>query len=224
VTIDAPTLTCAYMLAPWPNYIASPIVESEALVLRTTMLILLSMGAGFLLMMIQLDPSDTVAIARTTMQKGQTIGDLTLVDSIPAGHKVALRDISKGAKVFKYAQSIGTAAVDIPAGTHVHTHNLAFQAVDQTYEFGTNLRAPATPKNQETFMGFDRGDGRIGTRNYIGIITSVNCSATAARMIADHFTPERLAEYPNVDGVTAFVHGTGCGMGGDGTGFEALQR
>ena len=175
-------------------------------------------------MMIQLDPSDTVAIARMAMQKGQTTGGITLIDSIPAGHKVALRDISKGAKVFKYAQSIGTAAVDIPAGTHVHTHNLAFQAVDQTYEFGTNLRAPAAPKTQETFMGFDRGDGRIGTRNYIGIITSVNCSATAARMIADHFTPERLAEYPNVNGVTAFVHGTGCGMGGDGTGLEALQR
>ena len=175
-------------------------------------------------MMIQLDPSDTVAIACRAMQKGQTTDGLTLVDSIPAGHKISLRDISKGAKVFKYAQSIGTAAVDIPAGAHVHTHNLAFQAVDQTYEFGTNLRSPTPPKTQETFMGFDRGDGRIGTRNYIGIITSVNCSATAARMIADHFGPERLAEYPNVDGVTAFVHGTGCGMGGDGAGFEALQR
>ena len=90
-------------------------------------------------------------------------------------------------------------------------------------DFSTNLRAP-TQVEPDTFLGFDRGNGRVGTRNYIGILTSVNCSATAARMIADHFTPDRLADYPNVDGVAAFVHGTGCGMGGDGTGFEALQR
>jgi altronate hydrolase len=73
-------------------------------------------------------------------------------------------------------------------------------------------------------MGYRRATGRVGTRNYIAVLTSVNCSATAARLIADHFTPERLAAYPNVDGVTAFVHGTGCAMGGDGTGFEVLQR
>ncbi len=173
--------------------------------------------------LIHLDPGDSVAVARVGLRAGTTIEGLTVRDEIPVGHKVAVHDIATGQVVRKYAQTIGTAAMDIAAGEHVHTHNLAFQPVDQKYDFGNNLR-PAPQTRQETFMGYDRGKGRIGTRNYIGIITSVNCSATAARLIADHFTPERLSDYPNVDGVAAFVHGTGCGMGGDGTGFEALQR
>ena len=73
-------------------------------------------------------------------------------------------------------------------------------------------------------MGYKRANGTVGTRNYIAIVTSVNCSATAARRIADAFGPAELAAYPNVDGVVAFVHGTGCGMAGNGEGFEALQR
>ena len=173
--------------------------------------------------LIRLDPQDSVAIARTRLEAGQEVDGIILRDAIPRGHKVALAPIATGTPVRKYAQSIGLASEDISAGDHVHTHNLAFTAVDRAYQFSTNLRAPAHVE-PDTFLGFDRGDGRVGTRNYIGIITSVNCSATAARMIADHFTPERLADYPNVDGVAAFVHGTGCGMGGDGTGFEALQR
>lgn len=173
--------------------------------------------------LIKLDPSDTVAIARTRLAPGTVVDGLTIASPVPEGHKVALSDIREGAVVRKYAQIIGRASENIAAGTHVHTHNLAFEAVDQTYAFATNLR-PAIETNPDTFIGFDRGNGRVGTRNYIGIVTSVNCSATAARMVADHFTPERLAAYPNVDGVAAFVHGTGCGMGGDGTGFEALQR
>ena len=108
-------------------------------------------------------------------------------------------------------------------GEHVHTQNVAFRNTEAAYEFGTNLR-DVTPATGDTFMGYRRENGKVGTRNYIAIVTSVNCSATAARRIADHFTPERLAEYPNVDGVVAFVHGTGCGMAGDGEGFEALQR
>ena len=173
--------------------------------------------------LIRLDPDDTVAIARTRLEAGKTVEGLTLRDAIPRGHKVALAHIEAGREVRKYAQNIGIAASDIAAGSHVHTHNLAFTAVQRDYRYATNLRAPE-PAAPLTFQGYDRGDGRVGTRNYIGIITSVNCSATAARMIADHFTPERLADFPNVDGVAAFVHGTGCGMGGDGTGFEALQR
>lgn len=174
--------------------------------------------------LIRLDPNDCVAVARARLEAGAEVEGVTLKEPIPAGHKVAMRAIKQGEVVRKYTQSIGTAACDIAIGDHVHSHNLAFASVDRTYAFGTNLRAPQTPPSQDTFMGYDRGDGRVGTRNYIGIITSVNCSATAARMIAQHFTPDALAEYPNIDGVAAFVHGTGCGMGGDGTGFEALQR
>ena len=174
--------------------------------------------------LLHLDPADNVGVATTHLTAGQALDGLTISAAIPTGHKVALRDIAKGEKVIKFAQSIGLASADIGGGDHVHTGNLAFTAVDADYAFGTNLRPVAPATQIDSFLGFDRGNGRIGTRNYIGIITSVNCSATAARMIADHFTPERLAAYPNVDGVAAFVHGTGCGMAGDGAGFEALQR
>lgn len=173
---------------------------------------------------IRLDPIDTVVVARANTPAGAALEGVTLRDAVPAGHKVATVDMPKGTPVRKFAQVIGYAAVDIQAGDHVHTHNIEFRNVDGDYAFGTNLRPVAPPKRQDTFQGYLRANGSVGTRNYIAIVTSVNCSATAARMIADHFTPERLAAFPNVDGVAAFVHGTGCGMAGDGEGFEALQR
>lgn len=168
---------------------------------------------------IRLDPADNVAVARMPLDAGQG----GAIEPIPRGHKLALVDIAEGEAVRKYAQVIGYASTDIAAGSHVHTHNLGFRNVSQAYEYATDLR-PATPREPATFMGFRRPDGRVGTRNFIAVITSVNCSATAARAIARHFTPELLAAYPNVDGVVAFVHGTGCGMAGSGEGFDALQR
>ena len=169
---------------------------------------------------VRLSKADNVVTATQPLEVGQE-GAAQL---IPRGHKMATQAIPKGEAVLKYATLIGYASEDIAEGAHVHTHNLAFTAVDTAYEFGTNLR-PVTPApQQDTFMGYPRATGRTGTRNYIAVLTSVNCSATAARQIAAHFTPERLAAYPNVDGVVAFVHGTGCGMQGDGTGFETLQR
>lgn len=172
---------------------------------------------------IRLDPTDTVVTATRALEVGVPIDAATTRALIPSGHKIATHDMAKGDAIRKYAQVIGYAAQDIQAGDHVHTHNVDFRATDVDYEFGTNLR-PATPATGDTFMGYRRDNGQVGTRNYIAIVTSVNCSATAARMIAAHFTPEVLADYPNVDGVAAFVHGTGCGMAGDGDGFEALQR
>lgn len=170
--------------------------------------------------LLRLDPTDNVATAIRPL----AAGDQGACQPIPRGHKMAMAAIARGAPVRKYAQIIGFAAEDIPAGAHVHTHNLEFRNVDATYQFATNLRPVAPVAVPDTFMGYRRANGRVGTRNYIAILTSVNCSATAARKIAQHFTPERLADYPNVDGVVAFVHGTGCAMGGDGTGFELLQR
>src|SRR6056297_2972772 len=152
------------------------------------------------------------------------VGQEGATQLIPRGHKLATADIAKGAAVRKYAQVIGYAAEQIAKGAHVHTHNLEFRNVDTEYEFSTNLRPVAPATQPDSFMGYRRATGRVGTRNHIAVLTSVNCSATAARMIAEHFTPDLLAAYPNVDGVTAFVHGTGCAMGGDGTGFELLQR
>ncbi|MEK9855793.1 MAG: UxaA family hydrolase, partial [Rhodobiaceae bacterium] len=175
---------------------------------------------------IRLDPADNVVTATLTLEAGTPVEDVVTQAIIPRHHKVASRPIAAGEAVRKYAQVIGYASEDIPAGAHVHVQNVEFRATEANYEFATDLRlvVPVEAAARDSFMGFRRADGRVGTRNYIGILTSVNCSATAARMIASAFGPEEMAHYPNVDGVVAFVHGTGCGMAGSGEGFEALQR
>lgn len=172
---------------------------------------------------IRLDPDDNVVTVTRSLEAGAEVEGAATRALIPAGHKVAVRDIAAGEVVRKYAQVIGWAAEDIRAGDHVHVQNVEFRNTDADYEYSTDLR-PVAPAEGDTFMGYRRENGSVGTRNYIAIVTSVNCSATAARRIADAFGPEELAEYPNVDGVVAFVHGTGCGMAGSGEGFEALQR
>lgn len=173
---------------------------------------------------VRLDGSDDVLIAVRPLEAGTAVDGVTTKAMIPRGHKIAARPISANEAVRKYAQVIGFASEEIEAGAHVHDHNLAFRAVEREYRFGTNLRPANQPEAPATFMGFRRQSGRVGTRNFIALITSVNCSATAAHKIAAHFTPERLSGYPNVDGVVAFAHGTGCGMAGSGDGFAALQR
>ncbi|WP_428928081.1 UxaA family hydrolase [Marinibacterium sp. SX1] len=173
---------------------------------------------------VRLDPSDNVVTATRPLEAGTVLEEVATRALIPSGHKVATTDIPAGGAIRKYAQLIGYAAQDIAAGDHVHTHNVEFRNTDVAYEFGTDLRPVAPATTPDTFMGYRRENGAVGTRNYIAIVTSVNCSATAARRIADAFGPDELADYPNVDGVVAFVHGTGCGMGGNGEGFEALQR
>ncbi|MDU9005640.1 UxaA family hydrolase [Sedimentitalea todarodis] len=175
---------------------------------------------------IRLDADDNVVTATHALQVGVPVEETLTTGLIPSGHKIATRQIAEGEQIRKYAQFIGLASQDIAPGDHVHTHNVAFRNTETAYEFGTDLRPvdPVAEDRRDTFMGFRRESGRVGTRNYIAVVTSVNCSATAARRIADAFGPEEMAQYPNVDGVVAFVHGTGCGMGGDGEGFEALQR
>ncbi|WP_413720208.1 UxaA family hydrolase [Silicimonas sp. MF1-12-2] len=175
---------------------------------------------------VRLDPSDNVVTATRALEAGTAVETVATTTLIPSGHKIATAPIPKGAAIRKYAQLIGYASEDIAAGDHVHTQNTEFRNTDMDYEFGTDLRhVEMVPEDKrDTFMGYRRENGSVGTRNYIAVVTSVNCSATAARRIADHFGPEELAAYPNVDGVVAFVHGTGCGMAGSGDGFEALQR
>lgn len=175
---------------------------------------------------IRLDATDNVVTVTRPVEAGNTIESVSTSEIIPRGHKVATASIAEGEPVRKYAQIIGYASKDISSGDHVHNHNVEFRNTAAEYEFGTNLRPAEDIVSHlpETFMGFRRDNGRVGTRNYIGVLTSVNCSATAARMIADAFGPEEMAAYPNVDGVVAFVHGTGCGMAGAGEGFDALQR
>ncbi len=175
---------------------------------------------------VRLAPADNVVIAVRSLEAGVAVEEVTTRALIPSGHKIATQDIAKGAAVRKYAQLIGYAAEDIAAGDHVHTDNLEFRNTAHDYEFATDMRPvePVAPDARATFMGYRRKSGRVGTRNYVVVLTSVNCSATAAHYIADAFGPEELAAYPNVDGVVAFAHGTGCGMAGDGEGFAALQR
>ncbi|MCH2169056.1 MAG: altronate dehydratase family protein [Oceanicola sp.] len=172
---------------------------------------------------VRLDPSDTVVTATRALAAGHPVENTQTAGLIPSGHKIATVAMAQGDEIRKYAQIIGFAAQDIAPGAHVHTHNVAFRNTAGIYEFGTDQR-PVAAASGDSFLGYRRANGSVGTRNYVAVLTSVNCSATAARMIADHFTPERLSAYPNVDGVVAYVHGTGCGMGGDGEGFEALQR
>lgn len=175
---------------------------------------------------VKLNGTDNVVTVTRSIELGTIISGIESNQSIPRGHKIAIQDIAIGDPILKYAQKIGYASLPIHAGDHVHTHNVEFRNVDAEYEYSTNIceAKTANDNQQDTFDGFRRENGKVGTRNYVAIVTSVNCSATAARKIADAFGPEELKDYPNVDGVVAFVHGTGCGMADSGDGMDALQR
>jgi altronate hydrolase len=174
---------------------------------------------------IRLHADDDVVIARLEIATGalvpkERVGALV---TIPAGHKLAVRAIARGQPVRRYNQIIGFATRDIKAGEHVHVHNLAMGSFERDYAYCSSVRDTAFERQPASFLGIKRADGRVATRNYIGILTSVNCSATVARMIARHFE-NRLSDYPNVDGVVALTHKTGCGMASEGEGMEVLRR
>ena len=175
---------------------------------------------------IRLHPRDDVVIARAQLVGGTQLIDekVTVSGLVPPGHKVATRAIRAGEPVRRYDQIIGFASRDIAAGEHVHLHNLAMGAFDRDYAFGADVKPTKYVAEPATFTGIVRQDGRVATRNYIGILSTVNCSATVARGIADHFTRERLAAFPNVDGVVALTHGSGCGMDTHGEGMQVLRR
>jgi len=174
---------------------------------------------------IRLHPEDDVVIARAEIPTGTLIPKekVSTVVTIPAGHKLAVRDIAQGNPVRRYNQIIGFATRAISAGDHVHVHNIAMGDFARDYAFCSLKKQTAYLENPATFLGIQRENGRVATRNYIGILTSVNCSATVARMIADHFR-NRLDDYPNVDGVVALTHKSGCGMASEGEGMDVLRR
>ena len=179
---------------------------------------------------IRIHAADDVVIARQQLVGGTRLDSegVTVAGLIPPGHKVAVRPIRAGQPVRRYNQIIGTARVDIAPGQHVHTHNLEFASFARDYAVGTGVQPTAYAAEPASFMGIMRPDGRVATRNYLGVLTSVNCSATAARAIADHFrrdvNPRALERFPNVDGVVALTHGAGCATASDGEPLQILRR
>ncbi|MCT8991691.1 altronate dehydratase family protein [Chelativorans sp. SCAU2101] len=177
---------------------------------------------------LRLSDEDNIAVAARAIEKDTELpGGVRAVARIPFGHKVALAAIAPGEAVRKFGQIIGFAKTPIMPGEWVHEHNIEMHDFERDYRFCEEARPVNVlpPEEQATFQGYRRANGKVGTRNYIGILTSVNCSASVARFIAEAANRSGLLDdYPEIDGVVAFTHGTGCGMAASGEGFDLLKR
>jgi altronate hydrolase len=177
---------------------------------------------------VRLHPNDNVVTARIDLLPNTAVvgEDIACNAPIPAGHKVATRPIAKGEPIRKYDQIIGFASAEIAPGAHVHTHNVEMHDFARDYAFGVDAKPVAfvAEDQRASFQGFLRESGRAGTRNFIGVLSTVNCSATVCHHVAESFPKDELAAFGNVDGIVALTHGTGCGMADRGDGFAALQR
>ncbi len=176
---------------------------------------------------IRLHPDDNIVIALKDLETGVQLPDLDqpLPQPVARGHKIAIRDIALGEKIVRYGQTIGVATSAIAPGEHVHVHNLGMGGHGADYAFSTQVQPLPAPSEKRHFMGYHRADGTVGTRNYLGILTSVNCSGSVARFIAEALEKQGwLSEFENVDGVVPIVHGTGCGMSGNDEGYDTLFR
>jgi galactarate dehydratase len=180
--------------------------------------------------LIRLHASDNVAITRIPLEGGHWVEEqaVTLREPVPRGHKVATQPIQRGEAVRKYGQTIGFTTMEIAPGQHVHTHNMAMGELDLKHEFCADAQPPAplpADMPEATFAGYLRADSRVGTRNYIAVLSSVNCSATVSKAVAAHFAvPGRLDDFPHVDGVIALTHGGGCAINMLGEGYRYLTR
>lgn len=176
---------------------------------------------------IRLNQTDNVVIALQDLQVGTILTDITLplANRIMRGHKIATASIAKGQNVIRYGQIIGVATTQINPGQHVHTHNMGMGEHNQDYAFSSEIYHLEPAKDPRNFMGYHRKDGRVGTRNYLGILTSVNCSGSVAKFIAEAAEQTSwLKEMKNVDGIMPIVHGTGCGMSSKHEGYDTLFR
>lgn len=171
-----------------------------------------------------LSADDDVALAIRALAPGDAVvAGVTALEPIPAGHKVALRARRRGDLVLKYGQPIGEATADIAAGAHVHVDNLGFVPGAARRDVARATR-PLPSVEGATFMGYRRADGRVGTRNFIGVVASVNCSVTVCRRIAEVANRELLPRFPGIDGFVPIVHGQGCGSAAAGDGPGVLRR
>ncbi|SME90452.1 altronate hydrolase [Tistlia consotensis] len=180
---------------------------------------------------IRLHGSDNVVVLVDAVEAGGSLSEaaagVTASAAVPRGHKMAIAPIAEGEAVVKFGQTIGFATAAIAPGDWVHEHNVGLHDFARDYRFAEarpNDRL-LPPEQRATFQGYRRANGKAGTRNYVGILTSVNCSATAARFVAREIERSGvLADYPNIDGVIALVHGTGCALDLRGEGYETLKR
>jgi altronate hydrolase len=175
---------------------------------------------------LRLNPADDVVIACRELETGTNLlkEGVVVKERIPAGHKVATRAIALGEPVRRYSQIIGFATQPIAPGYHVHIHNIEVRPFAKDYGFGEAYVPTQYVDKPATFQGIVRADGRVATRNYIGILSTVNCSATVSKHVADAFKGDALEAFPNVDGVVALTHTSGCGMDTTGEGMELLRR
>jgi altronate hydrolase/galactarate dehydratase len=174
--------------------------------------------------MLTLNKHDNVAIALDDISAGECDG-LELLQSVARGHKIAISTIAAGQNVLRYGQTIGQAKADISVGEHVHVQNLGMGEHAQNYGHASEVVALEAATEDRTFNGFHRSDGRVGTRNYLGILTSVNCSGSVAKFIAEAAEKSGfLDDFPNIDGIVPITHGTGCGMSGENEGYDTLFR
>ncbi|WP_108483155.1 UxaA family hydrolase [Oceaniglobus ichthyenteri] len=176
---------------------------------------------------LRLHPQDNVAIALADLSAGESIGDSgdTLLQSVKQGHKIAVAPIKAGQNVLRYGQTIGQATRDIAPGEHVHVQNLGMGEHTRDYAHASEAVALSPATEERTFNGYHRADGRVGTRNYLGILTSVNCSGSVAKFIAEAAEKSGLLDdFPNIDGIVPITHGTGCGMSGENEGYDTLFR
>lgn len=176
---------------------------------------------------IRLSPDDNVVIAIDLVNQGASAAGLTARERILRGHKMAAEPIREGEPIRKFGQIIGFAKTHIAPGEWVHEHNVVLHDFERDYAFSVEARDDdlLPPEMRATFNGYRRASGRTGTRNYIGILTSVNCSASVARFAAAEVERSgALRDYPGIDGVVAIVHGTGCGHAAYGEGFDILRR
>ncbi|MCL6283304.1 altronate dehydratase family protein [Ruegeria sp. 2012CJ41-6] len=174
---------------------------------------------------IRLHPKDNVVIALRDLPDGTGVEGAVLPAPVSRGHKIAVAAIRAGQVVRRYGQIIGAAKLDIAPGDHVHVHNLGMGTHQQDYAFASQNDPLPAIDGARVFQGYHRADGKVGTRNYIGILTTVNCSGSVARFIAEAAEKSGLLDaFPNVDGIVPIVHGTGCGMSMRNEGYASLFR
>ncbi|MBL0402559.1 altronate dehydratase [Microvirga aerilata] len=176
---------------------------------------------------VRLHENDNSAVAVDPIVPGSILHGITAKSRVPRGHKIALAPIAQGEPILKFGQIIGFASQPVEAGEWLHEHNVEMHAFAREYHFAEDARAETIlpVEAQATFQGFRRQNGKVGTRNYLAILTSVNCSASVARFIAREVERSGLLDdYPNIDGIIPLVHGTGCGMDLKGEGADILKR